>query len=135
MSLSVLDCNYIYERMLWGIILQGILAQKESYYFSCHLSLLYIYIFCWIKKNIYITKTNDMRNSNFLCFCHLSLLYIWIKMDSLILSINGYGDNRAWWAKDGLASKPFLETKITLWRRVMDLHMNFFILVFFGGNY
>ena len=28
------------------------------------------------KIYIYITKTNDMRNSNFLCFCHLSLLYI-----------------------------------------------------------
>ena len=133
MSLSVLDCNYIYARMLWGIILQGILAQKESYYFSCHLSLLYIYIFCWIKKKIYITKTNDMRNSNFLCFCHLYLLYIWIKMDSLILSINGYGDNRAWWAKDGLASKPFLEDKDYTMEASNGLTHEFLHSCFFWG--
>ena len=99
MSLSVLDCNYIYARMLWGIILQGILAQKESYYFSCH----------------------------------LSLLYIWIKMDSLILSINGYGDNRAWWAKDGLASKPFLEDKDYTMEASNGLTHEFLHSCFFGG--
>ena len=65
-----------------------------------------------------------------ICLCYI---YIWIKMDSLILSINGYGDNRAWWAKDGLASKPFLEDKDYTMEASNGLTHEFLHSCFFWG--